>query len=150
MHWLRRFNKDRTGAALLILLGVGVAVRGSSYRVGDLTHMGAGFMPVVYGVLLAAIGVVLGLTARDEPDAKGASAQWRGWLCIIGGVFAFVVFGHWGGLVPATFASVFIAALGDRQNTVRDAALLALAMVAAGYLIFSVGLHLQLAPFTWG
>jgi hypothetical protein len=117
---------------------------------GSLTHMGAGFMPVVYGTLIAFVGVVLGLTSKPEPDEKRLPAEWRGWLCIVGGVLSFVLFGHYGGLAPATFASVFISALGDRQNSVRDAALLSLLMVVAGYLIFSLGLHLQLPLFTWG
>ena len=65
-------------------------------------------------------------------------------------VLSFVLFGHYGGLAPATFASVFISAFGDRQNSVRDAALLSLLMVVAGYLIFSLGLHLQFATLHLG
>ena len=41
------------------------------------------------------------------------------------GVIGFVVFGVYGGLVPATFLSVFIAAMGDRTNGIRGAVLLA-------------------------
>jgi len=73
--------------------------------------------------------------------------QWRGWLCILGGVAAFVVLGAHGGLVPASFASVFVAALGDRRNSVRDAALLALAMTAFGVVVFHYGLHVLLPLF---
>ena len=36
--------------------------------------------------------------------------------------------GQWGGLVPATFAVVFIAALGDRQNTLLGSAVLGVVM----------------------
>jgi drug/metabolite transporter (DMT)-like permease len=149
LQFRRRFNKDRYGAVLLILLGVAVVVEGSSYRIGSLTRMGAGFLPVVYGTLLASIGVALGLTSRRGPDERGLPAEWRGWLCILGGVLSFALVGRHGGLVPATFASVFISALGDRQNSVRDAAVLALVMVVASYLIFSLGLRLPLAPFAW-
>lgn len=150
MPWRKRFNKDRYGAALLILMGASVAIQGSGYRIGTLTHMGAGFMPVVYGVLMTAIGIALAITSSSQPDPDYPAAEWKGWICIIGGVLAFVLFGTYGGLLPATFASVFISALGDRKNNVRDAALLALAMTGASYLIFTLGLHLQLDPFTWG
>jgi hypothetical protein len=150
LDFLRRLNKDRTGAILLITLGVAVVVQANGYRMGTLTRMGAGFMPTVYGVLIALIGVMLGATAKRGPDEQGLPAEWRGWFCIIGGVLAFVLFGTYGGLIPATFASVFISAMGDRKNTVRDAALLSLAMVIAGTLIFNVGLHLQLPLFGWG
>ena len=152
MKSLRKLNKDRVSAVLLILLGAGIVVQGLSYRMGTLTRMGAGFIPVVLGVLLALVGLAIGITAEpgDFGDSKSAPTEWRGWLCIIGGVLAFVLLGVYGGLVPATFFSVFIAALGDRGNTVRDAALLAGGLVIAGALIFSYGLHLQLPLFAWG
>jgi len=148
----RSLNKDRVSAVLLILLGVAIVAQGLAYRMGTLTRMGAGFIPVVLGALLALVGVAIGVTAErgDFGNAKDSPAEWRGWLCILGGVAAFVVLGVYGGLAPATFASVFIAAMGDRGNSVRDAALLALALVVAGALIFSYGLHLQLPLFTWG
>lgn len=149
MRILQRMNKERCGAALMILLGAAVTLQGSEYRFGSLRHMGAGFMPVVYGVLLAIVGVLLMLTAKREPDEAGHPPEWRGWLCILASVFAFALLGSHGGLIPATFVSVFVAALGDRQNSLRDAALLALLMVAAGVLIFRFGLHIQLPLFTW-
>jgi hypothetical protein len=65
-------------------------------------------------------------------------------------VLAFVGLGVYGGLVPATFAAVFISALGDKSNSWRDAALLAAGLAVAGVLIFSYGLHLQLPLFNWG
>ena len=152
MKRLRRFNKDRVSAALLIILGLGIVAEGLTYRMGSLTRMGAGFVPVVLGALLALVGVAIGLTADagDFGDAKSHPAEWRGWLCILGGVFAFVGIGVYGGLVPATFAAVFIAALGDRGNRVRDAALLATGITIAGVLIFIYGLKMQFPLFTWG
>jgi len=152
MKSLRKLNKDRVSAVLLIVLGVAIVVQGVTYRMGTLTRMGAGFIPVVLGVLLTLVGVAIGVTAEpgDFGDAHSAPTEWRGWLCIVGGVFSFVLLGMYGGLVPATFVSVFVAALGDRGNSVRDAALLALALVVAGSLIFSFGLHLQLPLFAWG
>jgi hypothetical protein len=150
VNLFRKLNKDRTGACLLILLGTAVVMQGISYRMGDLTHMGPGFLPVVYGTLIGSVGVVLGLTARRGPDEKRLTPEWRGWACILAGVGSFVLLGHYGGLAPATFASVFISALGDRENTVREAALLAAAMVVTAGLIFTLGLHLQLPFFQWG
>ena len=152
MKPLRRFNKDRVSAALLVLLGAGIVAEGLTYRMGTLTHMGAGYIPVVLGALLALVGVAIGVTAEpgDFGDAKTHPTEWRGWLCILGAVFAFVGLGVYGGFVPATFASVFIAALGDRGNRVRDAALLAAGITVAGVLIFDFGLQMQFPLFAWG
>ena len=152
MKSLRRLKKDHVSAVILILLGLGIVAEGLTYRMGELTRMGAGFMPVVYGALLALVGVAIGITAEkaDFGDTTTHATEWRGWLCILGGVLSFVVVGVYGGLAPATFAAVFISAMGDKGNSVRDAALLALGLVLAGALIFSYGLNLQLPLFTWG
>jgi hypothetical protein len=152
MKSLRRLKKDHVSAVILILLGLGIVAEGLTYRMGELTRMGAGFMPVMYGTLLALVGVAIGVTAEkaDFGNTKTHPTEWRGWLCILGGVLSFVVVGVYGGLAPATFAAVFISAMGDKGNSVRDAALLALGLVLAGALIFSYGLNLQLPLFTWG
>ena len=92
--------------------------------------------------------------AQDEAASalaiKHSAPEWRGWICILGGVIAFVIFGVYGGLVPATFASVFVAALGDRQNNVKQSALLAAALTVFCVIVFHYGLKLQLPLFQWG
>ncbi len=74
----------------------------------------------------------------------------RGCACIILGVLAFLLLGKYGGLIPATFAIVFISALGDRSNTVKQAAILALAMCVIATVVFWWALQLQLPLFAWG
>ncbi|MEO7116047.1 MAG: tripartite tricarboxylate transporter TctB family protein [Caldimonas sp.] len=152
MKPLRSFNKDRVGAGLLILIGAGIAGQGLTYRMGALTRMGAGFVPVVLGTLLMLVGVAIGVTAEpgDFGTAKTMPTEWRGWLCVLGGVVAFVVFGSHGGLVPATLLSVFIAAMGDRTNSIRDAIILAVGVTIAGVLIFVYGLSMTFPMFSWG
>lgn len=151
----RRVRKDHVAAVLLMAMGIAILVMGMRYRVGTLVHMGAGYIPVVLGVIMMIVGLALGLLAkartpeekeeqvlRDPPDLRGA-------ICILAAVVAFVVLGAYGGLVPAAFGSVFIAALGDRNNTWKSAALLALAMVIFGVAVFHYGLHVQMPLFAW-
>jgi hypothetical protein len=52
--------------------------------------------------------------------------------------------------VPATFLSVFIAAMGDRSTSVRASALLATGITIVGVLIFIYGLKMTFPLFTWG
>jgi ABC-type Na+ efflux pump permease subunit len=132
---------------------VGAIYKGLDYQVGTLTRMGPGYFPVAVGTVLAAMGIIIALGARRQKSAakdEGHAPEWRGWSCIILASIAFIVLGHYGGLVPASFAVVFIAALGDRQNTFKSALLLALAMVAVSIIIFSWALQLQLPLFRWG
>ena len=151
-------SKDYLGASLMVLMGSAVALAGRGYRIGTLTAMGAGFIPTVLGILMVAVGVLIGLTAAPRSETRSVVSpghgpgafELRSWASILGGVAAFVVLGTYGGFVPASFACVFICAMGDRQNSVRDAFLLACLIVAAGYLIFHWGLNLQFDAFKWG
>lgn len=152
--FLRRYSKDLFGGALLILLGMGAVYAGMAYRLGTLSHMGPGFFPVTVGVLLIAVGILI-MLASKSPDAAEAAAvrrslEWRAWALICIGIVAFVVLGRYGGLMPASFAIVFISALGDRDNTWISALILAVAMAAVTAVVFYWLLQLQLPLFTWG
>ncbi|MFL6699474.1 MAG: tripartite tricarboxylate transporter TctB family protein [Vitreoscilla sp.] len=158
---MNKLTKDRLGGVLLVATGAATVLAGTGYGMGTLRQMGSGFYPVVLGALLVLIGLVLLATATRAPDAHlatapaemahlaGPAVQWRGWLCILGGALSFVVLGQHGGLVPASFVSVVVAALGDRDNSVRDALLLATPMTLLGVVVFHFGLHLALPLFTF-
>jgi hypothetical protein len=80
----------------------------------------------------------------------GIATELRGWACVLGGVAAFVVLGEYGGLVPASFASVFISALGDRSASIARSAALAAALTAFAVLVFHYGLGVPFPLFRWG
>ena len=156
-----KLTKDHVGGALLVVTGLAVAVAATGYGIGTLQQPGSGFFPGVLGVLLALVGAALLASTRRARDGGAVEApaemahlagpvvQWRGWLCIVGGALAFAALGEHGGLVPASFASVFIAAMGDRGNTWRSAAALAALMTALAVVVFHFGLHMLLPLFTW-
>ena len=150
-------NKDYYGGALVLLTGLATTVVGLRYHTGTLDHMGPGFFPVVVGVLLAIVGLLIAVTARAPatPDAAehGHShglPDFRGCACIIIGTLAFILLGEYGGLIPATFAIVLISALGDRNNTLKQALMLAVVMCVVAVVVFWWALQLQLPLFSWG
>jgi len=137
----------------MFVIGLGAILQGRTYSMGTLSRMGPGFFPVSLGVILALAGAAIALTARfaeREAEEKALPPEWRGWFCISLSILAFVVLGKYGGLVPATFAIVFISALGDRQNTVKSALLLAAAIVAICLVVFWWALQMQFPLFGWG
>ncbi len=152
----RRVRKDHVAAVLLMAMGIAILVIGFRYRMGTLVHMGAGFIPVVLGILMTTVGLVIGLLATTgTAEEKAAQAlpelpDLRGGVCILVAVGVFVLLGAYGGLVPAAFGSVFVAAMGDRNNTWKTALLLALAMTVFGVVVFHYGLRVQLPLFMWG
>jgi hypothetical protein len=152
-RFLSKYNKDYYGGGLMFLLGAGAMYAGMGYKVGTLSQMGPGYFPVAVGAVLALMGILIAASAsRALPagDGQPQAPEWRGWFCITASLVAFIVLGRYGGLLPATFAVVFIAALGDRQNTLKHAALLALGICATAVVVFWWALHMQFPLFTWG
>ncbi len=154
-----RFKKDYYGGALMSLTGLAAVLAGLQYHTGTLSHMGPGFFPVAIGALLAFVGVLIAVSARNEPAQAEqpaghghghAAPDLRGTVCIVLGTLAFLLFGVYGGMIPATFAIVFISALGDRSNSIKQAAGLAVAMCVIAAVVFSWLLQIQLPLFTWG
>ena len=146
-------NKDYAGGALIFALGIAAVVEGRTYGVGTLGNMGAGYFPVAVGVMLSLTGVVIVGMAALRTTAHRAAAprpEWRGWILIAASMIAFVVLGTYGGLVPAAFAIVFIAALGDRHNRLSQALILSLSMLVVCIVVFWWALAIQLPLFQWG
>ena len=136
------FKRDYYGGALMIFLGAGAALEGQRYGMGTLTRMGPGFFPVALGIILIFIGILIAGSAyaSSEPDKESflpAKPEWFAWACIIASPIFFIALGEYAGLLPATFACVFVAALGDRETTVKQAAVLGAAISACGILLFS-------------
>jgi hypothetical protein len=152
-RFLDRYHKDYYGGALMLLIGLWAVYEGCGYNIGTLSHMGPGFFPVAVGAVLASMGLLIAFSARGAVSVdtgKHEPYERRGWICITVGLLAFIALGKYGGLLPATFAVVFISALGDRQNTMRDALLLALGICAAAVVVFWWALKMQFPLFTWG
>ena len=151
---MRRVDrKDFLGGGLMVLLGLGTAFQASHYELGSLRRMGPGYFPLALGIILAVTGLAIMLAGlRSVPAAAAArlAPEWRGWICICAGVASFAVIGRWGGLLPATLVSVFVAALGDRKNTPAAAGVLAAAMTLVCLVVFWWLLKIELPLFRWG
>ncbi len=150
---MMEYTRDYYGGALMVLIGLGAVAQGMTYGVGTLTHMQSGFFPVALGCVLALLGVAIAASAKREETADAGEdepPEWRGWICITLGILAFLALGRFGGLLPATFALVFISALGDRDNSVRAALILAVAICAVSVAVFWWALKLPFPLLSWG
>ena len=151
---MQQKKSDLVSAGLLVLLGIGLASGSLQYGIGTLARMGPGYFPLLLGVLLIGIGALIGVSPAQSSERSDASSgsrlAIRPWICVVCGVLAFIVLGQYGGLVPATFALIFISALGDKHNSLRAALALAVGVTVAAALIFVYGMQMQFPLFTWG
>ncbi len=120
---LRLFRKrDFWAGVLMIAFGLVMSLKGPTYSVGTLMHMGPGFLPTALGVILIGLGIAISMQAvtvpgTEDEDLLPAEPQWFAWACILLSPVAFIIFGSLGGLAPATFMCVFVASLGDKKAT---------------------------------
>jgi len=146
-------------AGFIFLIGAATAAGSLSYQMGTLARMGPGYFPLLLGAVLALLGLLIAVTpdspdevradSEQEPFAVIVKRHLRPWSAVVGGMLAFIVLGKHGGLVPATFALIFIAALGDRSNSVKACFWLASGVVAFAVVAFHYGLRMQFPLFTW-
>ncbi|MEO8835144.1 MAG: tripartite tricarboxylate transporter TctB family protein [Caldimonas sp.] len=142
--------RDFISGALLIAVGIFVAVyAGTHYGIGQPSRMGPGFFPVALGCILAVLGlIVLLFSFRFSAHAWEVSAiAWRPLAAILAAVAVFSLLVDRFGLVPATVALTFIAALAERRFRLRRTVLLAAALALLSWLIFTVGLQMNLPAF---
>jgi hypothetical protein len=145
-------RRDYYAGMLMVAIGL-AAIYGIRYSIGTLSQMGPGFFPVSIGTALACTGLAIAIVARyaaPQDGEKKLAPERKAWCFILGSIVAFIVLGKYGGLVPATFAIVFISALGDRENTVWRALLLSAGMTVLCVLVFWWALALQFPLFQWG
>lgn len=154
MYEMLRHKRDFLAGGLMILLGLGTIFAARDLDFGTMETIGPGVMPLALGVVLTLLGVLIAGSAAGSEDEDTDTViprqpQWRGWICVIGGPLLFILFGHYGGLIPATFACVFVASLGDRAATLKSSLVLATGITVAGYVVFSYALGVQLPAWSW-
>jgi len=150
-------KRDFYAGGLMLLFGLGVALKGSTYRAGTLMHMGPGFLPTALGILLVLLGIAIAAAslAPEEPghaedqSILPAQPQWWAWLCILLSPVGFIFFGRYFGMAPGTFACVFIAALGDKAKTLVGTIILSTVVTVFGVGLFSYFLQVPMPIFTW-
>ena len=148
-------KRDFYAGGIMTLLGAAVTLDSMTYALGTLTHMGPGMFPLMLGCTLTFVGVLILGTAiltplGDDESILPKDREWYAWGCILAGPILFIILGEFFGLVPATFACVFVPALGDRTATLKGSAILAAGVTVVGTLLFTYVLKIPFPMFRFG
>lgn len=147
MRLVKSPNDIVFAAALLLMAGV-LYWQVSSLRVGTILRMGPGYMPTILCGLIALAGA--GILARSLFLAGQKLHSWpiRPLTFIFGGLLAFGLLVERGGLLIAMPALVVLVSLADRDSSIREVAVLAIALTAfsAGVFVLALRLPIPLLP----
>ncbi len=157
-----RANKlrDFLGPSILLAVGCVFVALSINLRIGTLSAMGPGFLPLSFSIILCLLAVALmastslssvnylvDAAVREAPADPRAGP--RGLICIIAGVACFVLVLPPFGLLPAVCASTAILSLARAGLTILTSLFLSLFVTLVVWLTFIELLGLTIVPFKW-
>lgn len=151
MHaYILKRGPDLVAGLAVIAVGAAILLIGADYSTGTLRRMGPGYFPRLLGIAIVILGALIASPLATRVGTRAESTG--GWLSVsllVAGFIAFALLVEPAGLVPATFAAVFLAAMADAKMRRKPlhAVLLAALTSLACYLIFVLALGLQMTAF---
>jgi hypothetical protein len=136
--------KDVIGGALLIALGLYVAISAFGFGLGTASRMGAGYYPLLLGVTAVLVGLAIAITGLRE-RAEVPRIEKYTFMLVIGGLVAFVLLVERAGILPAIWGLVGLSAMADQDISVFEIISLALAASLIAWVLFVLILQLPLS-----
>lgn len=140
-------KRDFVAGLMFTTFGLAVAWISSGYEIGSARAMGAGYLPLVLGGLLAVIGLVIaGAALRQGPPSLprvSPRIDWQPLLAITATVVLFALVIQVAGVVLTTAAVVIVSRLARRGYAWWETLILAAALTAVSVAVFYYGLGLQ-------
>lgn len=138
---------------LLAVFGTIVAFYSlQNYNIGTAQRMGPGMFPMALGVCIAVLGLALAVAGwfkSDGPRVDLSTIQWRAGILILIAVTVFALLIRTVGLIPAVCGVVGISAFADKGARLSTALVLCVVLCFMAWLIFQVGLGLNLRLLDW-
>lgn len=148
---------DFYSGVMFAAIGTAFAIGASTYNVGSSARMGAGYFPLMLGIVLALLGTVmlarsLALTVDTVDGSPIGQWAWKQTACIIAANLAFgVLLGGLPsiglpamGMIIAIYASTLIASLAGHAFDLKKALMLATVLATGSYVAFIWALKLQI------
>lgn len=145
---LNASRNDLASGAIFVAFGAYFALEAMNYQFGTPFRMGPGFMPVVLGGVLIALGLAVVAKGFGKTDEEGpAPWPWRGIVLVLGTIIFFAATIRGLGFVPVVLVAGFATALSSRRNNLLSALVISVGLCLLCYLIFVVGLGMIVPLF---
>lgn len=138
-----RLSRDLVGGLIVAGIGAAFLLGSLRMRIGGAMDMGPGYFPFACSIVVLALGLWIAAAGLRSEFAI-ETPEWRQVLAVLGGVAAFAMLLGPFGLIPAVVTGSLVASLGDPTSRLGEALLLAAGTAIAAWLVFRVGLGLQM------
>ena len=142
---LNRDLRDILAGIFVCIVGLFFALVGTNYSFGSAARMGPGYMPVILGWILFALGLIIMIPAFFRQGEK-IKVHWDSLLASTVSLVAFAFTLNILGVFLSTIIAVLIASTPKRMHfCVRGVIAIAIAVITS--LIFIAGLDMTVALF---
>lgn len=140
-----RISRDNFFAGgIFIALGGYFALESLNYELGSPIRMGPGYMPLVLGCALAALGLAIVVAGLRKPEEHtNERPSWRAIGFISVAIIFFGVSIRGLGFAPTVFITALLTASASSRSTTIGALLIAAALTVLSTAVFIFGLRLQ-------
>jgi len=136
-------RNDLASGAIFVAFGGFFVIEAMNYQFGTPFRMGPGFMPIVLGGILVALGVAVAAQGLGKPDEEAPPRwPWRGLALVLGTIIFFAATLRGLGFLPVVLISGFATAISSSRNTLLSALVVSVGLCILCMLIFVVGLGL--------
>jgi hypothetical protein len=144
-----RDYRDILAGLLMVLVGLAAALYAyANYRLGTVTRMGPGMVPLGLSILLVGLGVpvlVAGLMRKGVfPEIRIVTP-----ICIFGAIAVFALMIKPFGLIPAIFGSTIVSSLAEREFAPVRVLASCIALSLMAWIIFILGIGLPIPLLSW-
>jgi hypothetical protein len=132
---------------LFIALGLLFTYEAWMLDMGTALRMGPGYFPFFLALLLLVLGTVILIQATRVKGEPVGPIAWRGMLLILPAPVLFGLTVRGLGFIPAVFLTALFASFASMRMKPLMALVLAVAVTAFSYVVFSLGLGLPFRSF---
>jgi vacuolar-type H+-ATPase subunit I/STV1 len=144
--WLNK--ADTWAGAATIALALAVIYVSFEYGLGRGGRIGPGYVPLVIGLLLLALGVLLVARAGRSPDPLDTDIAWRQVGLVTAGIVAFALLLDRAGVLVAIMTTVLIAGPAAYGNTLLSMLISGTILAAFSWTLFVHFLKISI-PVWW-
>lgn len=145
----RGSRPDLLASAIFIGLGGLVLWSTRDLPAGSAAMMGPGFMPLMIGSLVIALGLLVGLMGLLKRAESIDRVQLRPLLILLASVGGFALAAEAAGFVIAATGLIILGSMADKEWRAREVLISSTVLTLFGLLVFIYGLDVQMpvGPF---